>query len=342
MEIKSKAVEIESNIVEARYYTKSGKKVKCSLCRHGCTIPLGKKGICKVRENRDGKLISLVYGKPISTAIDPIEKKPIFHFHPGASTLSYSTCGCNFKCSFCQNWQISQQIMEDIEYFPPDEMIFLAKRKNAEIIAHTYTEPTIFFEYAFDIAKLSNKIGMKNIFVTNGYIETNPLKDISPYLDAANIDLKTFNDRFYKELCGAELDEVLKSIKSYKKLGIWIELTNLIIPGHNDDMEEIKQMCEWIKSNCGSETPLHFSRYFSHHKMKAPTTSENTLMKAHSIAKETGLRYVYIGNISSKFENTFCWKCGNEVINRSRFNIVENHLKKGRCSKCDTKIDIIC
>lgn len=231
--------------------------------------------------------------------------------------------------------------MGDIEYLAPDQLILLAKRENVDIMAHTYTEPTVFFEYAFDIARLSNKIGMKNIFVTNGYIETKPLKDISPYLDAANIDLKAFNEKFYKDLCGARLDEVLKSIKNYKKFGIWIELTNLIIPGHNDNMGEIKQMCEWIKSNLGSETPLHFSRYFSHYKMKSPTTSENTLIKAHSIAKESGLKYVYLGNMSTELENTFCWKCGKEVINRSRFIIVENQLRKGRCPKCGTKIDII-
>jgi pyruvate formate lyase activating enzyme len=335
--------------VEARYYTKIKNKikseiknkVKCGLCRHGCEIVRGKRGICRVRENRKGELTALTYGKPVSISIDPIEKKPLFHFYPGSRTLSYATCGCNFRCSFCQNWQISQDIVDDVEFVPPDEMVLAARAEDVNIISHTYTEPTVFFEYAYDICELSNKIGMKNVFVTNGYISAKPLKDISPYLDAANIDLKAFNEKFYRDLCGAKLDEVLKSIKLFKKNKIWIELTNLIIPGHNDDPGEIRQMCEWIKKNCGPETPLHFSRYFSQYKMRAPTTSEKSLMSAHSIAVDVGLKYVYVGNLLSDKENTKCWKCSKTLITRSGFDVANNEIKMGRCPDCGAKIDII-
>lgn len=327
--------------MEARYYKKKEKTTHCFLCRHNCKIPQGKKGICKVRENKNGKLLTLIYNKPVSVAIDPIEKKPLFHFHPGSMSLSYSTTGCNFKCDFCQNWQISQNLVENVEEFTPEQMVNLAKKEKTGIIAHTYTEPTVFFEYAFDIAKLSNSKGMKNVFVTNGYTEDQPLKDISPYLDAANIDLKSFNESFYKRLCGAKLEEVLKTIKLYKKLGIWVEITNLIIPGHNDDMGEIKQMCEWIKTNCGSETPLHFSRYFPCYKMNAPPTPEEILLKAHKIASDVGMRYIYIGNIPNHMEDTLCWRCGESVIRRFGFHVLENQLKKKRCPKCGAKIDIV-
>ncbi len=204
--------------MEARYYKKSGRFMQCSLCRHNCKINPGKTGICGARENRDGRLITTVYNKPVSVAIDPIEKKPLFHFHPGSLSLSYATSGCNFKCRFCQNWEISQSVVTDMEDFTPEQMVSLAEREKTPIIAHTYTEPTVFFEYAFDIAKLSNKSGIKNVFVTNGYTEDKPLKDISPYLDAANIDLKAFSGKFYRDVCGADLEGVLKTIKMYKRL----------------------------------------------------------------------------------------------------------------------------
>jgi pyruvate formate lyase activating enzyme len=327
--------------VEARYYAKlKNKAIKCFLCRHNCTIKPGAKGICKVRVNEEGKLITVVYGRPCSIAVDPIEKKPLYHFMPGEPSLSYATTGCNFRCMNCQNWQISQNVMVDYREVNPEEMVSIAIENKAPIIAHTYTEPTVFFEYAFDIAKLSNKKGIKNIFVTNSYTEEKPLKDIAPYLDAANIDLKAFNEKFYKKICGALLEKVLKTIKLYKKLKIWIELTNLIIPGHNDNADEIKAMCEWIRKNCGAETPLHFSSYFPHYKMKAPRTPIELLEKAYKIAKDSGLYYVYLGNVRSEKVNTCCWKCGELIIGRAGFH-TDIRVRENKCPKCGSELHIV-
>jgi pyruvate formate lyase activating enzyme len=327
--------------VEARYYKKlKNKTVGCFLCRHNCTIKPKAKGICKVRVNENGKLVTVVYGRPCSIAVDPIEKKPLYHFMPGELSLSYATTGCNFSCMNCQNWQISQNVMVDYREVKPEEMVSIAVENKAPIIAHTYTEPTVFFEYAFDIAKLSSKKGIKNVFVTNGYIEHQPLKDIAPYLDAANIDLKAFNEKFYKKVCGAQLGKVLKTIKLYKKLKIWIEVTNLVIPGYNDDADEIESMCEWIKENCGAETPLHFSSYFPNYRMKAPRTPVELLEKAYIIAKESGLKYVYLGNVRSDKSNTCCWKCGELIIERTGFH-AGIKVKGKRCPRCGSELHIV-
>ncbi|RLG17720.1 AmmeMemoRadiSam system radical SAM enzyme [Nanoarchaeota archaeon] len=325
--------------MEALFYRKLNGKVKCTLCPRGCVIAEGKRGFCRVRENREGKLFSLVYGRPVSIAIDPIEKKPLFHFYPGTDFLSYSTVGCNFACKFCQNWEISQASPEDfnVPYVSPERMVELARGTRG--IAHTYTEPTVFYEYAYDISKLAHEVGLVNVFVTNGFTNPRPLRKISKFLDGANIDLKAFDEDFYLKVVSAPLKPVLKSIKLYKKLGIWVELTNLIIPGLNDDPDMIREMVKWIKKNVGSETPLHFSRFYPHYKMgDKPITPVETLERAREIAKEEGLKYVYLGNVPHEGENTYCWKCGELLVERRGFYVLRNVLThEKRCPKCGAK-----
>ncbi|MHA2428244.1 MAG: AmmeMemoRadiSam system radical SAM enzyme, partial [Candidatus Hermodarchaeia archaeon] len=259
---------------------------------------------------------------------------------PGSLTFSYATFGCNFKCSFCQNWQISQTYHE-VEYVEPERIVELAIQNGCEGIAHTYTEPTVFFEYAFDIAKLAHKKGLFNIFVTNGYIEDEPLKDIRPYLDAANIDLKGFNSDFYKKLCGAELEKVLQGIKKYAELGIKLEITNLIIPGKNDDPAEIRELCKWIVDSLGDKTSLHLSRYRPSHNLNIDPTPIDTLKKAGSIAKEEGIKFVYIGNVFGEGEDTHCYKCGSILIKREGYNVSGNRISKGRCPDCGAESCVV-
>ncbi|MGD8543933.1 MAG: AmmeMemoRadiSam system radical SAM enzyme [Candidatus Bathyarchaeota archaeon] len=331
---------------EAMFYEKlDGNVVKCNLCSHRCgRITNSKRGICGVRENRDGTLYSLVYGKAVARAVDPIEKKPLFHFLSGSKAYSIATVGCNFRCGNCQNFEISQMprernviIGEDVT---PEEIVATAKRYECESIAYTYTEPTIFFEYAYDTAKLASKEGIKNVFVTNGYITEEALIEIKPYLDAANIDLKSFSDDFYRKNCGARLSPVLDSIKLHKSLGIWIEITTLIIPTLNDSEENLRKIAEFIK-NVGEEIPWHISRFHpTYQLLDLPRTPIATLHKAREIGLEVGLRYVYEGNVPSEIgENTYCYNCGKPLIHRHGYVILENKIKDSECSYCGTKID---
>ncbi len=329
-----------TTLKKAMYFNKlKNNFVKCNLCRKHCIIKEGVYGDCNARKNIDGNLYSMVYGRIASLGIDPIEKKPLFHFFPGEQTLSYATSGCNFHCKFCQNWEISQQKPKNVVYeeISPEGIVNIAKNHSLNIISHTYTEPTVFYEYAFEVAEKSNLLGMKNVFVTNGYIEYAPLKKISKFLDAANIDLKGFNEKFYRNVCGAELDEVLKSIKLYKKYKIHIELTNLVIPQKNDNFDEIKQMCEWIVKELGKNVPLHFSAFFPSYKMRSSApTNPKTLYKAKEIAVDSGIRYVYAGNIDAE-ENTYCYKCNHLLIKRRNFKVLLNNLVGGRCPNCGAK-----
>ena len=325
---------------EALFYQKlKGRKTKCNLCSHRCIITPGKRGICGVRENRNGVLYSLVYGKTITNNIDPIEKKPLFHFHPGSKAYSVATVGCNFRCLHCQNWQISQLKNGRItgEEFAPEEIVEDAVGSGCESIAYTYTEPTIFYEYAFDTAKIAHKKGLKNIFISNGYISEEALRGISSYLDAANIDLKSMNDIFYRKICNARLNPVLDIIKLYHTLDIWVELTTLIIPGYNDSLEELKEIARFIR-NIDKDIPWHVSRFFSAYKLgNAPYTPLKTLEKAVEIGKEAGLEHVYQGNIGEG-ENTFCPNCGKLLIKRTGFNTIENKVRNRSCSYCRTAI----
>ena len=321
------------------------KLVNCNLCSHRCRkIADSKRGICGVRENRDGKLYSLVYGKAVARSVDPIEKKPLFNFLPGSRAYSIATVGCNFRCDNCQNYDISQLpsvrsaiVGEDV---PPEEVVLAAKLSNCKSIAYTYTEPTIFFEYALDIAKIARNEGIKNVFVTNGYITPEALKEIGPYLDAANIDLKSFSDEFYRKNCGARLEPVLDSIKLYKSLGIWIELTTLIIPTLNDSEDELRKIAEFIKE-VGAEIPWHITQFHPTYKLiDKPVTPVTTLRRARQIGLEAGLRYVYEGNVPGENgENTYCPKCQKMLIRRLGYQIIDNKIKNSTCPYCGAKID---
>lgn len=320
---------------EALYYKKlKNRIVLCQLCPKFCTLKPNQIGDCKARKNINGKLQSLVYALSCSVAIDPIEKKPLFHFLPGARALSIGTTGCNLHCKFCQNWSTSQSNIEDCgsKTISPKEVIKEAVKNNCDVVAYTYNEPTIFYEYVLETAKLAKKAGLKNIIVSNGYINQEPLKEWCKYIDAVNIDLKAFTEKFYNELTTASLKPVLKTIKTLHQLGVWIEITNLLIPTCNDEPKEIRKMCKWISNNTDKNTPLHFSRFFPNYKLlnKEPTLTK-TLIKAQKIAQKY-LNHVYIGNIQTpKGENTYCPKCNKLLIERVGYSITQNNIKNNQC-----------
>jgi len=330
---------------EAMFFEKlENKKVRCNLCRHHCVIANGKKGICRVRENQEGILYSLVYRKLISDNIDPIEKKPLYHFYPGTTSFSIATVGCNFRCLNCQNYEISQ-LPKDHEQIigrdiAPEKIVEDALSYNCKSISYTYTEPTIFFEYAYEVAKIASSKSIKNVFVTNGYITRGALKEIKPYLHAANIDLKSFSNETYKKICGAKLEEVLDCIRSYKEMGIWIEVTTLIIPEVNDSISELKQIANFICS-VGPEIPWHVSRFYPRYRLiEKPPTPIEILSTAHQIGIEAGLRYVYEGNVPGDGgENTYCYKCKKLLIKRYGYQILINNIVNQKCPACDTPID---
>ena len=287
--------------MECRYYKRlDDGRVECQLCPHHCHIADGKSGICRSRRNHGGVLISEVYAKPCSLAIDPIEKKPLYHFHPGTTCLSLACTGCNFRCLNCQNHDISQASPEEVDYYglTPEEIVALCKKHHCPGIAYTYTEPLTYIEYITDCARQAREAGLWNILVTAGYVCQEPLRDLLPYLDAANIDLKSFSDDIYMRVSGGHLQPVLDTILAMCDAGVWIELTNLVIPGVNDDMQMIRRMCRWIADNNLTESPLHFSRFFPRYKMQdIPPTPLQTLKAARQIAQEEGIKNVYLGNV---------------------------------------------
>ena len=319
-------------------------KVLCGLCSHRCLISSGKRGICAVRENRDGVLYTLVYDKVIAQNIDPIEKKPLFHFHPGSLSYSIATPGCNFRCLHCQNADISQLprdhggvvLGQDV---PPESIVGEARRQGCASISYTYTEPTIYFELAYETARLAVETGLKNVFVTNGYITPEALEKIGPYLHAANIDLKGFSEDFYKKVCGARLQPVLDAIRHYKELGIWIEITTLVIPGHNDSDAELRKIAEFIKS-VGEDIPWHVSRFHPMYKLTdQPITQAGTLTRARKLGLDAGLRYVYEGNLPGEGEDTSCPACKKILVKRIGYSVLENNVKAGKCGHCGARID---
>lgn len=316
--------------------------VQCRLCAQRCKISPSKFGFCGVRQNVDGVLVTLVYGEVIASHIDPIEKKPLYNFIPGSSSYSIATVGCNFKCGFCQNWQISQVSPKDIESvnqrLTPEDIVRFAKTKGCKSISYTYTEPTIFFEYAYDTAKLAKKEGLYNCFVTNGYMTEEALGTISPYLDAANVDLKSFREEFYTKICRGHLQPVLDTIKRMRKLNIWVEVTTLIVPDQNDSQEELKDIAKFIVS-VDKSIPWHISRFHPNYKFgDYCSTSSETLKEAYTLGKEAGLRYIYLGNVADEVD-TYCYNCGQSVISRKYFSIDENNIDNGKCKFCDAEID---
>ncbi len=319
-------------------------KVQCYLCNHRCTILPSKRGICGVRENREGKLYTLVFGQAISLNVDPIEKKPIFHLYPGSTSFSIATVGCNFRCLQCQNHEISQMPRDqgriDGSTVSPSKIVSLAKEYRCQSISYTYTEPTIYFEYAYETAALASKEGIKNIFVTNGYMTEEALKTIQPYLDAANVDLKSFQEKFYKEICGARLKPVLENLRWMREKGIWVEITTLVIPTLNDSDKEFEEIAQFIVS-LGPEVPWHISAFYPTYKMLSlPRTPASLLHRAREIGIRAGLQYVYCGNIpGEEGEDTFCPHCSRKVIERVGFRVAKNEVIKGECRHCHAKID---
>lgn len=327
---------------EALLYTRESKdSVTCELCRHGCLIKNGHRGICGVRENHDGQLFTLVYGKLVAAHVDPIEKKPLFHFLPGSLIYSVATAGCNFSCKFCQNADIAQMPKtgnKNIEgrFVSPEDVIFGAIESGCRSIAFTYTEPTVFFEYALDTAKLAHEKRLKTVFVSNGYMSEKAADTIAPYLDAANIDLKSFSDDFYRNYCGARLEPVKESLKYLKAKGIFLEVTTLIIPGLNDGKEELNALARFILEDLGPETPWHISRFHPTYRLtdRGPTPVE-TLNTARQIGLDKGLVHVYTGNVPGHpGENTICRSCGKILLERRGYMIIKNNLSSGCCSNC--------
>jgi len=328
---------------EAEYYLPlTDKNVQCLLCPRECILEPGQRGTCRARENIDGHLYSLVYRKVVSWNADPIEKKPLYHVLPGTKSFSLATAGCNLGCLFCQNWTISQVKPEDLDFldFSPQKVVDMALESYSRSIAYTYSEPTIFYEYMRDIARLAKQKGLVNIYRTAGYINPEPLQELCRYLDATNCDLKGYSDTFYRQYCLGKLSPVLESLKIMQKEKVWIEITNLIIPTVNDDFKMIRQMCRWIKENLGSEVPLHFSRFFPAYRMThLPPTPVETLEKAREIALAEGIKYVYIGNIPGHpAQNTYCPRCKRIVIERAGYYVAQNNLKEGKCKFCGQKI----
>ncbi len=319
-------------------------KVKCSLCNHRCTISPSKRGICGVRENQNGRLYTLVFGRAISLHVDPIEKKPIFHLFPGSTSFSIATVGCNFRCLQCQNHEISQMPVDEgriegSEVSPP-KIVSMAKDYGCRSISYTYTEPTIYFEYAYETSILAKEQGIKNIFVTNGYMTEEALWKIQPYLDAANVDLKSFQEDFYKKVCGARLGPVLDNLRLMRAMGIWVEITTLVIPTLNDSEKEFEEIAQFIFS-LGPEVPWHISAFYPTYKMlNLPRTPTSLLHKARKIGIQAGLRYVYCGNIpGEEGEDTICPRCGRRVIQRVGFRVIKNDVVGGLCRHCHTKVD---
>lgn len=321
------------------------KKLKCLACSHYCQIGEGKTGICGIRQNVGGDLYLTLYGKHSGIQIDPIEKKPFFHFLPGESVFSIGTIGCNFRCGFCQNAWMSQPTRDNKIPVPelydlaPEEIVKECLKRKIKIIAYTYNEPSIAFEYCYDTAKLAHEKGIKNVFVSNGYASKEAIEKIAPYLDAINVDLKAFSKDFYQKTCGGKLSVVLNNIKNYFEKGIWLEITTLVIPGQNDSNEELTKIARFIAS-VSPDIPWHISRFHPDYEMMdGKVTSENTLERSYDIGREAGLKYIYVGNTSNqKMESTYCPKCGALLIEREIMLVRKNNLVNGLCPKCRQKI----
>lgn len=328
---------------EALFYEKiDADTVNCHLCPRHCRLKNNMRGFCRARVADKGKLYSHTYSNPTAVHIDPIEKKPLFHFLPGTKAFSIASSGCNFRCKNCQNWQISQFSPEETYnvYLPPEAVVDSAFKYDCQTVAYTYTEPSIFYEYMFDTAVIARKRGIKNIYHSNGSLNPDPAVKLSTVLDGANVDLKGFSQDFYSRITEGYFDTVLQTLITLRKNNVHLEITNLLIPTLNDDEDMITEMCFWIKENLGSRTPLHFSRFYPVYQMKnIPPTPVSILEKAHGLAKESGLQYVYIGNVPGhKFENTYCHKCGELIIGRTGYLILEDRIKDGMCGFCKTEI----
>lgn len=328
--------------IEAFHYASDGKNVQCQVCPNRCFLSPGDRSICRSKVNIDGKLYSLVYGNPCALHIDPIEKKPLFHFYPGSRIFSIAAAGCNFRCLNCQNWEISQRKPEEVhfsELFPGD-VVREAKRRKTPSLAYTYSEAITFYEYMYDTARLAKEAGLKNVFVSNGYINKDPLLRLSKYLDAANIDFKSFDDRIYESLNGGTLQPVLDTFKTLHREGVWFEIATLVVPTYVDDPEMIKKMCGWILDELGPDYPLHFLRFFPQYKLtRLPPTPIPTLEQFRNLALKEGLHYVYVGNIPGHEGcHTYCHNCGKILIERRGYLLSQLNIENARCKFCNASI----
>ncbi|MCX7957108.1 MAG: AmmeMemoRadiSam system radical SAM enzyme [Endomicrobia bacterium] len=318
------------------------KTLQCLLCPRECILKPGKVGYCTVRINIDGELYTLTYNNVVSIAVDPIEKKPVYHTLPGTKSFSLATAGCNLRCIHCQNWEISQRPISEIKAYKisPKEIVKMAIESESKSISYTYTEPIIFYEYMLDVAKEAKKYNLKNVMVTSGYINLQPLDELTKYIDVFRVDLKGFSEEFYKKLALGKLQPVLEVLKYLKKKGVFIEVVNLIIPTMNDNPKQIKEMCKWIKENLGDETPLFFSRFYPTYKLiNLPPTPVKTLEEAYKIAKDVGLKFVYIGNVPGHpYESTYCPLCKKIIIKRIGYSVEEINIVNGKCKFCSTII----
>jgi len=327
------------------YVPEKDHAVQCNLCSHRCLIKDGRRGICGVRENQNGRLETLVYDKVIACHVDPIEKKPLYHFYPGTLAYSFGTVGCNFKCRFCQNADIAHMVSDydgriTGKNISPEKIVSDAQKAGCQSIAYTYTEPTIFFELALATAKLAHAESIKNVFVSNGYMTAEALDMVSPFLDAANVDLKAFTDDFYKKMCSARLSPVLETLKKMKAEDIFVEVTTLLIPGLNDDPAELKDLTAFIAKELGDDTPWHVSRFHPTYRLtNRPPTPLETMIRARDIGLDAGLKYVYTGNVPGEnSENTFCYSCGQKLIDRRGFHVAENKVTDNKCPDCGVQI----
>ncbi len=332
-------------IKEGVLFERLDNKVKCHVCSHRCVIGEGKVGICGTRKNMGGKIHTLIYNTVSSEAVDPIEKKPLYHFLPGTLSYSLGTIGCNFRCEHCQNWNISQVTLEEAwtKEITPEEAIKRAIATGCKSISWTYNEPAIWHEYTYDSAVLAKNSGLKTIYVTNGYITPEALRRIAPYLDAYRVDIKSFSEDFYRKICGARLAPVLESTKLARELGMHVEVITLIIPTKNDSPQELTQIVRWVHDNLGEDTPMHFTGFHPMYKMDdLPPTPTDRLEMAHDIAKKEGMRFVYTGNVPGhKYENTYCPKCNALLIDRAGFRVSAIRIKDGKCPSCGEGIAVV-
>lgn len=334
----------EALLRETMFYKKlENNAVQCGICFRRCVIPEGRRGFCRNRQNKEGTLYSIVYARPSAVQIDPVEKEPQYHFLPGTEILCFGTAGCNFRCKHCQNWHLSQRSIEEMEYtydLPPEKAVRIAKEKGIPTLSFTYNEPTSFYEYVYDVAKLAKEKALRVIWHTNGSLNSEPLKALLKYTDAVTVDLKGFSEKFYSEVSSAELEPVLRTLKIIKEKGIWLEIVNLIIPGLNDNPDDLRKMCIWIRENLGPDVPLHFSRFFPAYKLTAViATPVQTLEMAYNIARESGLNYVTIGNLPGHvYNSTFCPKCKKRLIHRVHFSVLANNIINGKCKFCGYRI----
>ena len=329
----------EVTITEAKYYRPTGPHIQCTLCPLFCVIPDGEAGVCRVRFNKDRKLYTMVYGQPCAIAFHPMEQGPIYHAFPGSKCVGIGTAGCNLRCQFCQNWQMSQFTAEETDNYdlPPEQVVKLAHEKRCKIIIFSYTEPTVFYEYALDTAKAARAKGLKTALVTAGYMDIEPLKEICKHVDVIRIDLKSFREKFYEDVVSGTLQPILKAIKTVHEQGTWLEVVDPLVPGFNDGKEEVRDMARWMVDNLGPDVPLHFLKFFPAFKMRNfPLTSEKVLAESRQIAMDEGLNYVYVGNVpGNQGGHTFCPKCKKRLIARVGFlGITENHVVDGKCRFC--------